>query len=126
MANINELAAHWQDFPYSYDSRDELPDGDEVWVWDTLNLGLPALWLKHPDGSFENWIVHTPGYDRPTGEHWCWNCHHQMAQHGDVWVCTECGDEIDDEDINALSSPTEEASYPEDSVEPEPEWMDIF
>lgn len=66
MANIKELASHWKDFPYSYESRDELPDGDEVWVWDTLNLGLPVLWLKHSNGSFENWVIHTPGYDRPT------------------------------------------------------------
>ena len=121
MANIKELASHWKDFPYSYESRDELPDGDEVWVWDTLNLGLPVLWLKHSTGSFENWVIHTPGYDRPTGEHWCWNCHCQMIQHGEVWVCTGCGDEISEEDIDSLSSPTEEASY-SDELDPDPEW----
>lgn len=31
---------------------------------------------------------------------------------------------IDDNDIELLSSPTEEASYPDDDLEPEPEWYD--
>ena len=40
------------------------------------------------------------------------------------WLCPKCGDHIDDNDIELLSSPTEEASYPDDDLEPEPEWYD--
>lgn len=43
---------------------------------------------------------------------------------GDEWLCLKCGDHIDDNDIELLSSPTEEASYPDDDLEPEPEWYD--
>lgn len=121
MADIRDLADHWQDFPYSYESRDELPDGDEVWVWDTLNLGLPVLWLKHPNNTFDCKVIHTPGYDAPSGEHWCFDCHTLMERHGSEWVCRKCGIEVDDRDIDAYAGPTEEASY-NDELDPEPEW----
>lgn len=121
MANIKELASHWKDFPYSYESRDELPDGDEVWVWDTLNLGLPVLWLSTRMAHLRIGSFTRPDMIVRQAEHWCWNCHCQMIQHGEVWVCTGCGDEISEEDIDSLSSPTEEASY-SDELDPDPEW----
>lgn len=52
--------------------------------------------MKHPDGSFDYRVLHTPGYDESTGEHWCWNCHCQMVHHDDEWLCPKCGDHIDD------------------------------
>lgn len=118
------LAKNWREHDYSFEGRDVLPNGDEVWIYTTLELGLPVLWVKHPDGSFDYRVLHTPGYDKLTGEHWCWNCHCQMVHHDDKWLCPKCGDHIDDNDIDLLSSPTEEASYPDDDLEPEPEWYD--
>lgn len=121
---VDALAKNWREHDYSFEGRDVLPNGDEVWICTTLELGLPVLWVKHPDGSFDYRVLHTPGYDESTGEHWCWNCHCQMIHHDDEWLCPKCGDHIDDNDIDLLSSPTEEASYPDDDLEPEPEWYD--
>ena len=42
----------------------------------------------------------------------------------DTWTCPGCGNEVDDREIDILTSPTEEASYPDDNLEPEPEWLD--
>ena len=91
MSYMDELARKWREHDRSFEGRDVLPNGDEVWTYTTLELGLPVLWLKHPDGSFEYRVIHTPGYDQ---------------------------------DIDILSSPTEEASYPDDNLEPESEWLD--
>ena len=124
MNYMDALAKNWREHDYSFEGRDVLPNGDEVWTYTTLELGLPVLWVKHPDGSFDYRVLHTPGYDESTGEHWCWNCHCQMVHHDDEWLCLKCGDHIDDNDIDLLSSPTEEASYPDDDLEPEPEWYD--
>lgn len=125
MNYMDALAKNWREHDCSFEGRDVLPNGDEVWIYTTLELGLPVLWVKHPDGSFDYRVLHTPGYDEPTGEHWCWNCHCQMVHHDDdEWLCLKCGDHIDDNDIDLLSSPTEEASYPDDDLEPEPEWYD--
>lgn len=125
MDYMDELAKNWRVHDCSYEGRDVLPNGDEVWVYSTLELGLPVLWVKHPDGSFEYRVIHTPGYDQPTGEHWCCDCHCQMEQHGELWVCPECESEIEERDIDIASSPTEEASYADD-FEPEPEWLDDY
>lgn len=124
MNYMDALAKNWREHDYSFEGREVLPNGDEVWIYTTLELGLPVLWVKHPDGSFDYRVLHTPGYDESTGEHWCWNCHCQMVHHDDEWLCPKCGDHIDDNDIELLSSPTEEASYPDDDLEPEPEWYD--
>jgi len=70
MDYIERLAKHWEDHNCSFDARDILPNGDEVWVYSTLELGLPVLWLKHPNGNLEHYVIHTEGYDKPTGEHW--------------------------------------------------------
>lgn len=75
MSYMDELARKWREHDRSFEGRDVLPNGDEVWTYTTLELGLPVLWLKHPDGSFEYRVIHTPGYDQDTGEHWCWECH---------------------------------------------------
>ena len=124
MDYMDKLAENWREYDCSYEGRDVLPNGDEVWVYTTLELGLPVLWVKHPDGSFEYRVIHTPDYDRDTGEHWCWNCHCMLKRFGDFWRCSRCGDEINNDEIDILSSPTEEASYPDDNLEPEPEWFD--
>ena len=81
MNYMDALAKNWREHDYSFEGRDVLPNGDEVWIYTTLELGLPVLWVKHPDGSFDYRVLHTPGYDKPTGEHWCWNCHCQMVHH---------------------------------------------
>ena len=125
MDYIERLAKHWEDHNCSFDARDTLPNGDEVWVYSTLELGLPVLWLKHPNGNLEHYVIHTEGYDKPTGEHWCFGCHCQMERYEDIWRCPECGDELYDEDVELCSAPTEEASYSDD-VEPEEEWLDTY
>lgn len=56
MEYIEELAKNWKQYGYSFDAREILPNGDEAWVYSTLELGLPVLWLKHPDGSFEHYV----------------------------------------------------------------------
>lgn len=53
MSYMDELARKWREHDRSFEGRDVLPNGDEVWTYTTLELGLPVLWLKHPDGSFE-------------------------------------------------------------------------
>ena len=121
---MDELAQNWRAHDCSFEGRDVLPNGDEVWVYNTLELGLPVLWVKHPDGTFDYRVIHTPGYDQETGEHWCEDCHCQIDHHGELWICPRCGNEIEDRDIEILSSPTEEASYTDDNLEPEPEWFD--
>ena len=100
MNYMDALAKNWREHDYSFEGRDVLPNGDEVWIYTTLELGLPVLWVKHPDGSFDYRVLHTPGYDESTGEHWCWNCHCQMVHHDDEWLCPKCGDHIDDNDID--------------------------
>lgn len=124
MSYIDELARNWREHDCSFEGRDVLPNGDEVWTHTTLELGLPVLWMKHPDGSFDYRVIHTPGYDRDTGEHWCWDCHQMLNRVGNTWTCPGCGNEVNDREIDILTSPTEEASYPDDNLEPEPEWMD--
>ena len=91
MNYMDALAKNWREHDYSFEGRDVLPNGDEVWIYTTLELGLPVLWVKHPDGSFDYRVLHTPGYDKLTGEHWCWNCHCQMVHHDDEWLCPKCG-----------------------------------
>ena len=124
MDYLDELVMRWREYDYPFEARTVLPNGDEIWTYTTFELGLPVLWVKHPDGSFEYRVIHTPGYDEDTGEHWCWECHSILTRCGDVWRCSQCGNEIDDVDIDVFSSPTEEASYPTDYLEPEPEWLD--
>lgn len=124
MSYMDELVRKWREHDRSFEGRDVLPNGDAVWTYTTLELGLPVLWLKHPDGSFEYRVIHTPGYDQDTGEHWCWECHKMLVHCGDIWKCNQCGNEIENQDIDILSSPTEEASYPDDNLEPESEWLD--
>ena len=53
MSYMDELVRKWREHDRSFEGRDVLPNGDEVWTYTTLELGLPVLWLKHPDGSFE-------------------------------------------------------------------------
>lgn len=130
MEYIEKLARHWKDYDCSFEARTVLSNGDEVWVYSTLELGLPVLWIKHLDGSFENYVIHTPGYDRPTGEHWCYDCHCKMEHYEDIWKCPiwhcpKCGEELYEEDVNMCSAPTEEASYSDD-LEPEEEWLDTY
>lgn len=123
MGYMDELARNWREYAYGFEGRDVLANGDEIWTYTTLELGLPVLWVRHPDDSFEYRVIHTPDYDQDTGEHWCWSCHKMLTRVGDVWRCAQCGDEIEDCYIEVLSSPTEEASYPDDNLEPEPEWL---
>ena len=49
MSYMDELARKWREHDRSFEGRDVLPNGDEVWTYTTLELGLPVLWLKHPD-----------------------------------------------------------------------------
>ena len=63
MNYMDALAKNWREHDYSFEGRDVLPNGDEVWIYTTLELGLPVLWVKHPDGSFDYRVLHTPGYD---------------------------------------------------------------
>lgn len=126
MSYIDELARNWREHDCSFKGRDVLPNGDEVWTYNTLELDLPVLWVKHPDGTFEYQVIHTPGYDQPTGEHWCWDCHCKLEYNDNIWKCPKCGDEIEDQEIDILSSPTEEASYPDDNLEPESEWLNEY
>lgn len=130
MDYIKKLAKNWKDYPCSFDSREVLPNGDEVWVYSNLELGLPVLWIKHSDGNFEHYVIHTKDYDKPTGEHWCFGCHCKMERYENIWKCPiwrcpECNEEFYEEDIDLSSAPTEEASY-DDYVEPEEEWMDTY
>ena len=53
MNYMDALAKNWREHDYSFEGRDVLPNGDEVWIYTTLELGLPVLWVKHPDGSFD-------------------------------------------------------------------------
>lgn len=131
MEYIEELAKNWKQYDYSFDAREILPNGDEAWVYSTLELGLPVLWLKHPDGSFEHYVIHTDGYDKPTGEHWCFWCHCQMERYENIWKvpiwrCPKCKEEHYEEDVDLCSAPTEEASYADDELEPEEEWLDTY
>lgn len=43
MEYIEELAKNWKQYGYSFDAREILPNGDEAWVYSTLELGLPVL-----------------------------------------------------------------------------------
>ncbi len=49
MSYMDELARKWREHDRSFEGRDVLPNGDEVWTYTTLELGLPVLWLKHPE-----------------------------------------------------------------------------
>ena len=49
MNYMDALAKNWREHDYSFEGRDVLPNGDEVWTYTTLELGLPVLWVKHPD-----------------------------------------------------------------------------
>lgn len=125
MGIIDKLASHWKDYDYSFEGREVLSNGDEVWTYETLELGLPVLWLKHPDGSFEYRVIHTKDYDKPTGEHWCLDCHCQVERHDGIWICLNCGEEFYDEYVDLETAPSEEASYPDD-LEPEDNWRDDY
>lgn len=130
MADIMELAKDWRNLPTSFEGREVLRDGDEVWVGDTLELGLPIVWLKRSIATipedFDYVVIHNKGYDEPTGEHWCWDCHTLLCNKGGKWVCPRCGDEFSDDEVDTRTSPTEEASYPDDSIEPNDEWYDNY
>ena len=123
MADIRDFLNNWEELPYSFEGRDLLPDGDEIWRYDTLWLGLPVIWLKHPNNTFDSYVVHTPGYNQSTGEHWCFECHRKMLHQGSEWVCPECSNSLEDYEVDYNSAPTEEASY-SDELEPESEWYD--
>ena len=62
MDYLDELAMRWREYDYPFEARTVLPNGDEIWTYTTFELGLPVLWVKHPDGSFEYRVIHTPGY----------------------------------------------------------------
>lgn len=47
MNYMDALAKNWREHDYSFEGRDVLPNGDEVWIYTTLELGLPVLWVKH-------------------------------------------------------------------------------
>ena len=130
MSYIDDLARHWQDFDCSFEARTELENGDEVWMHDTYNLGIPVLWVKHNDGSFEYRVIHTHGYNRPTGEHWCLNCHCLVEQHGNFWECPDCKETFSEASVEENTAPTEEACYTItgelDNLQPEPEWEDSY
>ncbi len=46
MNYMDALAKNWREHDYSFEGRDVLPNGDEVWIYTTLELGLPVLWVK--------------------------------------------------------------------------------
>lgn len=129
MADIRELAKDWQNLPVSFEGRDVLPDGDEVWVGDTLELGLPIVWLKRSVATsprdFEYMIVHTKEYQEPTGEYWCWNCHLPLVHKHGKWICPNCNAEFSEANVDSLAPPTEEASYADDLITPNDEWYDF-
>lgn len=128
MADIRDFLNNWEELPYSFEGRDSLPDGDEIWRYETRWLGLPIIWLKHPNDTFDSYIVHTPGYDQPIGEHWCFNCHCQMVHNDTIWECPKCGDDFEDDDtfLDWNTAPTEEASYRDEDEHPEEEWYDNY
>ena len=43
MNYMDALAKNWREHDYSFEGRDVLPNGDEVWIYTTLELGLPVL-----------------------------------------------------------------------------------
>ena len=44
MNYMDALAKNWREHDYSFEGRDVLPNGDEVWIYTTLELGLlPAM-----------------------------------------------------------------------------------
>lgn len=128
MADIMELAKDWRNLPTSFEGREVLRDGDEVWVGDTLELGLPIVWLKHPNDTFVSYVIHTPGYDQSIGEHWCFNCHCQMNHRDNVWECPKCEETFEDDDLflDDNTAPSEEASYRDEDERPEEEWFDNY
>ncbi len=81
-------------------------------------------------GIFNPRVGTASGYDKPTGEHWCFWCHYQMERYENIWKvpiwrCPKCGEEHYEEDVDLCSAPTEEASYADDELEPE-EWLDTY
>ena len=43
-----------------------------------------------------------------------------------IWRCPKCEEEHYEEDVDLCSAPTEEASYADDELEPEEEWLDTY
>lgn len=42
MNYLDALAKNWREHDCSFEGRDVLPNGDEVWIYTTLELGLPS------------------------------------------------------------------------------------